>query len=119
MFHDEVGINYMFTMLVFCDVQPRAADEMLKKVNIFSDMWKNGKISYPVKSAMARLATCELIYMKLLLIVIASPSPNGGSEHDFFRGESDMPVNRPQIGHLFNVLVVKMITYLHGLLADF
>jgi len=40
-----------------CVVQPRAAEEMLKKVNVFSDMWKNGKISYPVKSAMARLAT--------------------------------------------------------------
>jgi len=42
---------------VMCVVQPRAAEEMLKKVNVFSDMWKNGKISYPVKSAMARLAT--------------------------------------------------------------
>jgi len=42
---------------MFCDIQPRAADEMLKKVNVFSDMWKNGKISYLVKSTMARLAT--------------------------------------------------------------
>jgi len=49
-------------------VQPRAAEEMLKKVNIFSDMWKNGKISYPVKSTMARLATgLQLAYMKSLL----------------------------------------------------
>jgi Steroid receptor RNA activator (SRA1) len=38
-------------------LQLRACEEMDKKVTIFSDMWKNGKISYPVKSAMARLAT--------------------------------------------------------------
>ncbi|ESO07158.1 hypothetical protein HELRODRAFT_76381, partial [Helobdella robusta] len=35
----------------------RTIDDMQKKLNIFSDMWKNGKISYPVKSSMAKLAT--------------------------------------------------------------
>ena len=46
---------------------------MRKKVNIFSDMWKNGKISYPVKSTMAQLATgmtsgmCITMFMDLML----------------------------------------------------
>jgi len=54
-------------ILVTCFVQPRAAEEMLKKVNVFSDMWKNGKISYPVKAAMARLATgLQLAYSESL-----------------------------------------------------
>jgi len=75
---DEVRLNIPMTPLnpkimplafhYVCDVQARAAEEMLKKVNVFSDMWKNGKISYPVKSTMARLATgLQPACMKFLL----------------------------------------------------
>jgi len=53
----EVTDDDASLLLVTCFVQSRAAAEMLKKVNVLSDMWKNGKISYPVKSTMARLAT--------------------------------------------------------------
>ena len=56
-FYKKAVITCLCSLLVFCDMQPRAAEEMLKKVNVFSDMWKNGKISYPVKSTMAHLAT--------------------------------------------------------------
>jgi hypothetical protein len=37
--------------------QEKVAEEVNRKLTIFSQMWKDGKISYPVKSKMALLAT--------------------------------------------------------------
>lgn len=60
---DEQMFHYVITRLQRalrdCQtvVESKVVDDIQKKVNVLSDMWKNGKVSYPVKSTMARLST--------------------------------------------------------------
>eukprot|EP00914_Ancora_sagittata_P003800 GHVO01008190.1.p1 GENE.GHVO01008190.1~~GHVO01008190.1.p1 ORF type:complete len:177 (-),score=21.70 GHVO01008190.1:151-657(-) len=65
-------------------LQPRVSEEVDRKLTILSQMWKDGKISYPVKSKMAHLSTalhvrkCDVaheIHLGLMMDYVSEVGP--------------------------------------------